>query len=154
MLSTCSCYGPVQVLGPGFGSFYGTFVPLAKEILSSTPPVDDTPPDARVSGGGGVSDGSGAGPQNTDILRGKAMEAIALMGQAVGLEIFRADAHQASVCLVSCRVVLCCDLFSFRVLCVPSHIESYCFVSCCIIARTRRLCTCTARSSDSGNTRG
>lgn len=76
-----------QVLGPGFGSFYGTFVPLAKEILIATA----SPP----PGGGGTAT-STAPPQDTDLLRGKAMEAIALMGQAVGLEMFREDAHQAS----------------------------------------------------------
>ncbi|CAM9783991.1 unnamed protein product, partial [Hapterophycus canaliculatus] len=32
--------------------------------------------------------------QDTDLLRGKAMEAIALMGQAVGLGAFRQDAHE------------------------------------------------------------
>ncbi|CAM9771934.1 unnamed protein product, partial [Ectocarpus sp. 12 AP-2014] len=58
----------------------------AREILSATA----SPP----PGGGGTT--STAAPQDTDLLRGKAMEAIALMGQAVGLEVFREDAHQAS----------------------------------------------------------
>lgn len=72
-------------------------MPLAKEILSSTSPVGDTD-----NGNGGASaaaaaaSAAAAGQQNTDTLRGKAMEAIALMGQAVGLEVFRSDAHQAS----------------------------------------------------------
>lgn len=73
-----------KVLGPAFGSFYGKFVPLAKEILDSTPAVNHTAESTSLS------------QQNTDMLRGKAMEAIALMGQAVGIDIFRADAHQAS----------------------------------------------------------
>lgn len=38
----------------------------------------------------------GASGPNMDTLRGKAMEAIALIGQAVGIDVFRADAHQAS----------------------------------------------------------
>eukprot|EP00903_Cladosiphon_okamuranus_P012365 g11590.t1 len=72
-----------QVLGPGFRSFYGTFVPLAKEIIfaEATP----TEPAAGVA----VTPS-----EDLDVLRGKAMEAIALMGQAVGLEVFREDAHQ------------------------------------------------------------
>ncbi|CBJ30196.1 conserved unknown protein [Ectocarpus siliculosus] len=57
----------------------------AREILSATA----SPP----PGGGGTTT-STAAPQDTDLLRGKAMEAIALMGQAVGLEVFREDAHQ------------------------------------------------------------
>lgn len=73
-----------QVLGPGFGSFYGIFVPLAKEIIvaAATPT--------------GPAKAAAAASEETDLLRGKAMEAIALMGQAVGLETFREDAHQAS----------------------------------------------------------
>lgn len=49
----------------------------------------------RDNSGERVADGSAV--PNMDTLRGKAMEAIALMGQAVGIDVFRADAHQASV---------------------------------------------------------
>lgn len=90
----------VQVLGPGFGSFYGTFVPIAKAIITATAP----------SGGGRSSVGDSGGAlsattqsQDTDMLRGKAMEAIALMGQAVGLGVFRGDAHQVKEIDVSVR---------------------------------------------------
>eukprot|EP00752_Nemacystus_decipiens_P012203 g10819.t1 len=66
-----------QVLGAGFGSFYHTFIPLAREIILTK----------QVSA-------EAAPSEDTDLLRGKAMESIALMGQAVGLETFREDAHQ------------------------------------------------------------
>ncbi|CAN0411049.1 unnamed protein product [Pylaiella littoralis] len=77
-----------SVLGPGFGSFYGTFVPLAKEVIGATAPQ----PGGYGRGAGGTL--SAPSSQDTDLLRGKAMEAIALMGQAVGAEVFREDAHQ------------------------------------------------------------
>lgn len=48
----------------------------------------------RGNSGEGVPDGPAV--PNKDILRGKAMETIALIGQAVGIDVFRADAHQAS----------------------------------------------------------
>lgn len=58
------------------------------EIVTSTSPLRDNSGE-RVPVGSAVP--------NMDTLRGKAMEAIALMGQAVGIDVFRADAHQASV---------------------------------------------------------
>ena len=48
----------------------------------------------RGNSGEGVPDGSAV--PNMDTLRGKSMETIALIGQAVGIDVFRADAHQAS----------------------------------------------------------
>lgn len=82
----CPCHNG-QVLGAGFGSFYSNFVPLAMDILMSTSPLRD-------NGSERVSDGVGV--PNMDTLRGKAMEAIAMIGHAVGIDVFRADAHQAS----------------------------------------------------------
>ncbi|CAN0070070.1 unnamed protein product, partial [Ectocarpus fasciculatus] len=73
-----------QVVGPQFGSFYDTFVPLAKETVfaGATP----TGPAAAAA--------AATPSEDTDGLRGKAVEAMAHMGQAVGLEVFREDAHQ------------------------------------------------------------
>ncbi|CAM9512664.1 unnamed protein product [Laminaria digitata] len=85
-LSAVGCVA--QVLGPGFGSFYSNFVPLAMEILMSTSPLTDNASERALDG---------SAVPNMDTLRGKAMEAIALIGQAVGIDVFRADAHQASV---------------------------------------------------------
>lgn len=87
-----------QVLGRGFGSFYGTLMPLAKEILSKTPPHPGADYPSEDFNGSNVLKKS----QNTDLLRGKAMEAIALMGQAVGIGVFRDDAHLVSVKMIQC----------------------------------------------------
>lgn len=65
-------------------------MPLAKEVIGATAPQ----PGGYGRGAGGTL--SAPSSQDTDLLRGKAMEAIALMGQAVGAEVFREDAHQAS----------------------------------------------------------
>lgn len=70
-------------------------MPLAKEILSTTSPHPGADDLSKDFNGSSVSKKS----QNTDLLRGKAMEAIALMGQAVGIEVFRNDAHLVSVSL-------------------------------------------------------
>ncbi|CAM9438858.1 unnamed protein product [Ectocarpus sp. 12 AP-2014] len=72
-----------QVLGPEFGSFYGTLVPLAKEVIS-----------AGATPTGPAAAAAATPSEDMDVVRGKAVEAIALMGQAVGLEVFREDAHQ------------------------------------------------------------
>ncbi|CBN78372.1 conserved unknown protein [Ectocarpus siliculosus] len=72
-----------QVLGPEFGSFYGTFVPLAKEIIF-----------AGATPTGPAAAAAATPSEDMDAVRGKAVEAIALMGQAVGLDLFREDAHQ------------------------------------------------------------
>lgn len=53
---------------------------------------------------------------NTDTLRGKAMEAIALMGQAVGLEVFRADAHQVQSIGIQLLVVMIVVVISEQIL--------------------------------------
>ncbi|CAM9864016.1 unnamed protein product [Ectocarpus sp. 8 AP-2014] len=72
-----------QVMGPEFGSFYGTFVPLAKEIIF-----------AGATPSGPAAAAAATTSEDMDVVRGKAVETIALMGQAVGLEVFREDAHQ------------------------------------------------------------
>ncbi|CAM9265669.1 unnamed protein product [Chrysoparadoxa australica] len=65
-----------QVLGPVFGQCYGTFAPIAHGLMSDASP-------------------------ETALLRGKAAEAFALMGAAVGREQFRADAHQVMQMLLA-----------------------------------------------------
>lgn len=71
-------------------------MPLAKEILSTTSPSPDGQKNANA-GMTSVSSGDGSTTsKKTDMLRGKAMEAIALMGQAVGIDVFREDAHLVS----------------------------------------------------------
>lgn len=74
-----------QVVGEAFVPYYDTFVPLAKQALA----------EAMGSGQGadGVGGGGGGGGGELSMLGLKALEAFALMGDAVGRERFRADAH-------------------------------------------------------------
>lgn len=73
----------LQVLGAMFVPYYESFLHIATEVLQTVPADGDHK--MRAAAGNGA-----------DALRGAAMEAIAVMGQAVGIDVFRADAHRVS----------------------------------------------------------
>jgi importin-5 len=74
-----------QVVGEAFVPYYDTFVPLAKQILAEATAAEPQPK------GAGAGDGGGG---ELSMLGLKALEAFALMGDAVGRDKFRADAHE------------------------------------------------------------
>lgn len=65
-----------KVIGEEFNRFYGIFIPLAKEVLLN------------------------ARGKDYSLLRGKSMESIALIGQAVGKDVFVADAKEVMDILI------------------------------------------------------
>ncbi len=75
-----------QVVGEAFVPYYDTFVPLAKQILAEATAAEGG---AKEGGGGGGGEALG----ELSMLGLKALEAFALMGDAVGRDKFRADAH-------------------------------------------------------------
>ena len=66
-----------KILGDGFLAYYSVFMPLAEQVLRTA-----------------------SGKEN-GLLRGKAVECMTLIGQGVGLEVFRADAHPLMQLLLS-----------------------------------------------------
>ena len=83
-------------------------MPASPTARSPSPsPVEESKLIARTRQPGSASAESSpaaATPsEDTDGLRGKAVEAMAHMGQAVGLEVFREDAHQVRSVLVGFR---------------------------------------------------
>lgn len=74
-----------QVVGEAFVPYYDTFVPLAKQALAEAmEPAQGGPQQGGADGGSGGE---------LSMLGLKALEAFALMGDAVGRDRFRADAH-------------------------------------------------------------